>query len=242
MNKKSIKTAVILAAGLGSRFGERTKEQPKGFVKVGGEALIERSIRLLQEQGIEHIIIGTGHKNEHYKNIKSKYNLTIYENNEYSTTGSIYTLVLAIPFVSTDILLLESDILYQPKALELLLEDSHRNLILTSGFTQSNDEVYASADEDMNLTNLSKKPENFDDVIGELVGISKISHELLSDLETFVNSDLAHKKWDYEMGIVELAKKHNVKSLLNKELVWCEIDSEIHLVRAINEIYPRLMD
>ena len=240
MTKKSINTAVILAAGLGSRFGERTKNQPKGFVEVEGEALIERSIRLLKEQGIQNIIIGTGHQNQHYKNIKAKYNLTIYENEEYSTTGSIFTLSLAKPFVSTDILLLESDILYQPKALESLLNDEHNNSILTSGFTQSNDEVYVSADESMNLTGLSKKPESFDHIIGELVGISKISYDLFSDLEKFVNSDLTHKKWDYEMGIVAFSKKHHVKALLNKEIVWCEIDNETHLVRAINEIYPQL--
>lgn len=240
MDNKKISTAVILAAGLGSRFGERTKNLPKGFIEVGGEALIERSIRLLKAQGIEQIIIGTGHKNEHYNNIKSKYDLTIYENNEYSTTGSIYTFVLAKPHVNSDMLLLESDIMYQPKALKLLLESEDENSILTSGFTKSEDEVFVYADERLNLLNLSKKPESFDQIIGELVGISKISFDMLLDLEAFVNTDISHKKWDYEMGIVELAKKHNVKALLNKDLVWCEIDNETHLDRAINDIYPRL--
>lgn len=240
MSQNKINTAVILAAGLGSRFGERTKEMPKGFIKIGNEPLIERSIRILKEHGIENIIIGTGHKNEHYIGIKEKYNLTIYENNEYSTTGSLFTLVLSKPHISSDILLLESDIMYQPKAIELLLSDNNSNSILTSGFTQSGDEVYVSSNENMDLINLSKKPKNFDDIIGELVGISKISYALITELESYVESNKENKKLDYEMGIVEHAKKHNVKALLNKELVWCEVDDETHLERAINEIYPNL--
>ena len=44
-----IDTAVILAAGLGSRLKERTKEMPKAFLEIDGFTLIERSINNLLE-------------------------------------------------------------------------------------------------------------------------------------------------------------------------------------------------
>ena len=39
----SVTTAVILAAGLGTRLGELAQGLPKGFVELGGETLIARS-------------------------------------------------------------------------------------------------------------------------------------------------------------------------------------------------------
>ena len=51
-----IKTAVILAAGMGSRLQDITGGNlPKGFIKVNGKSLIERSIEKLRSLGIEKI-------------------------------------------------------------------------------------------------------------------------------------------------------------------------------------------
>ena len=56
-----IKTAVIMAAGMGTRFGKYTEQIPKGFVEVCGKPMIERSIETLISCGIERIVIGTGY-------------------------------------------------------------------------------------------------------------------------------------------------------------------------------------
>ena len=75
MNSK-ITTAVILAAGLGTRLKHHTEAQPKGFLEVDGMSLIERSIEILVRAGISEIIIGTGYLYEHFdllkKNIRSR--------------------------------------------------------------------------------------------------------------------------------------------------------------------------
>ena len=44
--------AVILAAGMGTRLKSVFSDRPKGFVEIGGEGLIARSIRLLKARGI----------------------------------------------------------------------------------------------------------------------------------------------------------------------------------------------
>ena len=55
----SIKTAVILAAGMGSRLQDITQnEVPKGLLKIEGKSLVERSIEKLRSIGIEKIYIG----------------------------------------------------------------------------------------------------------------------------------------------------------------------------------------
>ena len=56
-----VKTAVIMAAGMGTRFGDRTELIPKGLIPVGGIPMVVRSIETLKSCGIERIIIGTGY-------------------------------------------------------------------------------------------------------------------------------------------------------------------------------------
>ena len=45
-----IKQAVIVAGGLGSRFGNRTKEMPKGFIEIEGIAMVERSVHSISDR------------------------------------------------------------------------------------------------------------------------------------------------------------------------------------------------
>ena len=56
--------SIILAAGLGSRLGELTKECTKCMVKINGITLIERMLRQLDRYGMDRIIIVTGYKGD----------------------------------------------------------------------------------------------------------------------------------------------------------------------------------
>ena len=69
-----IKTAVILAAGMGSRLSDITNDQiPKGLLSINGKTLIERSIEKLRSIGIEKIYIVTGHLSFKYDELANKY-------------------------------------------------------------------------------------------------------------------------------------------------------------------------
>ena len=57
----SVKHAMILAAGFGTRMKPLTLETPKPLIKVGGKNLLERSINLLENHGVEQIIINVHH-------------------------------------------------------------------------------------------------------------------------------------------------------------------------------------
>ena len=67
------KTAVIMAAGLGTRFGHYTERIPKGFVECGGVSMIERSVKTLIDCGITRIIIGTGYLKEKFEDLIFQY-------------------------------------------------------------------------------------------------------------------------------------------------------------------------
>ena len=65
--------AIIMAAGMSSRFAPLSYEKPKGLMTVKGEVLIERQIRQLREAGIDEIVIVAGYKKECVYYLKEKY-------------------------------------------------------------------------------------------------------------------------------------------------------------------------
>ena len=59
-----VDNAIIMAAGVSSRFVPLSYEKPKALIEVKGEILIERQIKQLKEAGIPEIVVVTGYKKE----------------------------------------------------------------------------------------------------------------------------------------------------------------------------------
>lgn len=87
-----VDNAVIMAAGLSSRFAPISYEKPKGLLKVRGEVLIERQIRQLKEAGIDDITVVVGYKKEYFFYLKEKFGVRIVVNPEYATRNNNGTL------------------------------------------------------------------------------------------------------------------------------------------------------
>ena len=83
-----VENAIIMAAGLSSRFAPISYEKPKGLLKVRGEILIERQIRQLKEAGINNITIVVGYKKSHFFYLESKFGVSIVINNDYATRNN----------------------------------------------------------------------------------------------------------------------------------------------------------
>ncbi len=235
-----VKTAIILAAGMGSRIRNRIKERPKGFLIFDEKPIIESSILKLLDSGITKIIIGTGYQKEEYEELALKYpQIHCVYNPKYAITGSMSTLYQVKDSIKEDFLLLESDLLYEKKALEKVIECEQSDVILASNRTNSGDEVYIEVDECNHLVNLSKKQEQLKSIFAELVGISKLSYstfqKICNDVKERLNTD---EKVDYEDGLVSIAKEVNIFVHKLNDLAWCEVDNEEHWLRAVHTIYP----
>lgn len=232
---------MILAAGLGSRISNRSKIHPKGFIEVGGSTLIERSIRLLKKNGIQRILIATGHESIWYERLaESTSGIQCIKNPDYAKSGSLHSLDLLASSIDSDFLLLESDLIYEERALTSLLELDHEAL-LVSGVTSSGDEVYVEADSHNNLRFLSKNPAQVKKTAGELVGISRLSlatyrilHEWVSRLSP--QPSLIH----YEEGLYQIYSQVKIPLLKVENLVWAEVDTETHLTRVKQSILPQI--
>ncbi|NLY75095.1 MAG: phosphocholine cytidylyltransferase family protein [Firmicutes bacterium] len=240
-----VKTAVILAAGLGSRLKNRTSQIPKGFITVGGKSLIEQSVSKLLKSGIEKILIGTGHAAEHYDRFARNYSGTVVcvRNEKYAETGSMFTLYNMKDFIDDGFLLLESDLLYDRRGLTILQELTEPDVILASGRTDSNDEVFIEADSNGNLVKMSKNSADLKSIFGELVGITKISYPTFQKMCRFAAKEFSiQPKLDYEYALVGISGSTKILVKKIEDFVWCEIDDETHLQRAEGYIFPKIKE
>lgn len=89
-----VDNAIIMAAGLSSRFAPLSYEKPKGVLTVRGEVLIERQIRQLREAGITDITVVVGYMKEAFFYLEDKFSVTIRVNAEYSVRNNNSTLML----------------------------------------------------------------------------------------------------------------------------------------------------
>ncbi|MBN6081957.1 NTP transferase domain-containing protein [Aggregatibacter actinomycetemcomitans] len=115
MHKRSKKVnAIILAAGLGSRFKELTKNNHKALFKINETPNIEKTIQYLQEIGIDEIHIVTGHQANLFSYLSNKYNCDLIHNIYYKKYNSIYSFYLAIEHfnntfvIDADVVLLDN--------------------------------------------------------------------------------------------------------------------------------------
>jgi len=243
-----IRQAVIMAGGLGSRLKEKTESMPKGFIELGEIPIVERSIQKLISSGIEEIIIGTGHCSEWYEKLKLRYPvIKLAHNSKYSQTGSMGTLSCCAPLVNGDFLLLESDLVYDISGFFVLINETHKNIILASGETHSGDEVYLETDADGYLIKHSKKRDAILNLAGELTGITRLTKETLGKMVSYMLENLnSQPMMEYEtaMSYVSLSSEINNKIFVIKidNFLWCEIDDASHLENAKKNIYPKIIE
>ena len=225
---------------MGTRFKGLLADRPKGFIQIDDRNLIEHSIQKLIRAGVKHIIIGTGYSNHYYDNLAKQYEyVRCIKNEDYETTGSMFTLSCTRELLEEDFLLLESDLLYDCSGLEILIKDAHRDVILASGLTFSGDEVFIEIDADANLFNLSKNRDELNKVYGELTGLSKISFQLFQKLIDFCEKN---KEFSQNAHYEECLQASGEPIFVKKEeaFLWCEIDNEDHLRRAVEVVYPKI--
>jgi choline kinase len=234
--KVKMKTAVIMAAGMGTRFGDKTKVMPKGFIPFNGIPMVERSIRTLILCGIRRIIIGTGYHKEYYEELAKKYGSFVecVFSPRFAETNSMYTLWNCRQAIGDDdFVLLESDLVYEKSAIESLKTCPFDSAMLITPVTKFQDQYYVQKNDRNELVNCST---NADDIepSGELVGIHKISNHfykiLCSEYEKIVKEK---PKLGYEFMLLDVSQRVTPMHVMKMDnLQWYEIDDDNDLKYA----------
>jgi len=215
-----------MAAGMGTRFGEKTELMPKGFVPFKGKAMVIRSIETLIECGIERIIIGTGYHKEWYEALMKDYpQIECVFSPRYAETNSMYTLWNCRNAIKDNFILLESDLVFEKRAIQALIDCEYDSAMLITPVTKFQDQYYVEMDENKVLTNCST---NKDEIhpSGELVGIHKLSYEFYSTMcDEYAKIVDEKPKLGYEYQLLSMSQHVMPMHVLRLEgLQWYEID------------------
>lgn len=82
----TVKRAIIMAAGKGTRMRPVTLTTPKPLVKINGRRMIDTVIEALHKNGITEIYIVVGYLKEQFAVLTKEYNnITLIENPYYDT-------------------------------------------------------------------------------------------------------------------------------------------------------------
>jgi thiamine kinase-like enzyme/choline kinase len=225
--------AVILAAG-----GRKPFDVPVGFLEIEDSTIIERIISILNANGINKITIITGFKKEYYEELSEKRNLNLVFSEKYKWTGTMHSLALAKEFIDGDFLLIESDMVFEERAITHLLNHPNPNCMLITSESGSGDEVLVEVRNNY-IYKISKDLHQLNKIDGEFIGLSKISKEtFLNMIEEFKFNKNPYLYYEY--SLLNMIHKHDIGYEKIDDLVWTEIDTNEHYNNLQYYIYPKL--
>lgn len=227
--------AIILAAGMASRLRPLTENKPKCLLKVGEKCLLQRSIDALASDGIRDFVIVTGYLHEMIETFVAeqygdKINVKFIHNDVFDSTNNIYSLWLARPEAEgQEILLLDSDLLYDPRIITKVMESDADNVLTLIRHELGEEEMKVVLDRENGTIIEISKTCNPADAAGESLGIEKMgcryTSALYQELEPMMNEEHLENVF-YERAFERLiAKGHTYKVIDVTELFSCELDT-----------------
>ena len=131
--------AIILAAGMGKRLKELTRNNTKCMVMVNGVTLIDRMLHQIDKEHLSRVIIVVGYQGQklidYIATLDIKTPITFINNPIYNKTNNIYSLALAKDWlVKEDTLLFESDLIFEDSVLDALVSDPRDTLALVDKY------------------------------------------------------------------------------------------------------------
>lgn len=236
--------ALILAAGMATRLRPLTDHQPKCLLTVGGKTLLGRTVDALLQHAVRDITVVTGYRAgqiegflaEHYTAEQATFRFL--HNADYAQTNNIYSLWMAMPdMVGSDMLLLDSDILFAPAIIGRLLGHAETTLALNR-HALGDEEMKVVADDEGRVVEISKTCD-VARAIGESMGIEKMNADyvaaLARELDTMVGQERLTGVF-YELAFERLiAQGHRFTYTDTTDLFSMELDTPDDFNRA-NEL------
>ncbi|GAB6122102.1 aminotransferase class I/II-fold pyridoxal phosphate-dependent enzyme [Dysgonomonas termitidis] len=229
--------AIILAAGMGTRLKELTRNNTKCMIDISGKKLIDYTIDCLLKHNIRKIIIVTGYCDDNLENHLTIQYPTIpisFVNNPlYSQTNNIYSLFLAKEYLNEDdTILLESDLIFEEKIISRLLSDPYPNLSVVAPYQYWMSGTMVELDKERRITSFILKSafeQTNTSQYYKTVNIHKFSKKFSRNryipfLEAYTKAFGNSQYYEEVLGILTQIEKTELKGLPLENEKWYEID------------------
>lgn len=230
---------IILAAGMGKRLGEYTKNNTKCMVPINGTRIIDRLLGQLSKLHLNRVVIVVGYEGnklmnylgDSYQGLKIEY----IDNPIYDKTNNIYSLFLAKDkMVEDETILVESDLIFQDGMFNLLVDNPYPNLALVAKYESWMDGTMVRIDDENNIINfVTKEAFNYKDIdkYYKTVNIYKFSTDFSKNkyvpfLEAYSKAKGNNDYYENVLRIIAFLNSHDLKALPITNEKWYEIDDK----------------
>ncbi len=232
--------AIILAAGMGKRLKDLTKNNTKCMVPVNGVPLIDRLLQQLAQLDLKRVVLVVGYEaqkliahigNRYTDRLKIEY----VHNPIYDKTNNIYSLALASDKMQEDdTLLIESDLIVEDTLFRLIMNDSYPNLALVAKYQTWMDGTMVRIDDGHNIINfVPKKAFKYadTDTYYKTVNIYKFSQEFSKNkyipfLKAYCAALGNNEYYEQVLRVITFLDKSDLKALPISDEKWYEIDDK----------------
>ncbi|HSN93101.1 MAG TPA: phosphocholine cytidylyltransferase family protein [Anaeromyxobacteraceae bacterium] len=231
--------AIILAAGRGSRLGDKANGLPKCLLEVGRRPLVEHQLDALSAAGIGPVAMVLGYAADEIRErvgLKAEYLF----NPEFSSTNSLYSFWLARDWVKGGLVVMNSDILFDPRVLDRLLAAGGDALAFDSTSGDGREHMKVKVEGGL-LADMGKELPAAD-AAGENVGILCFTEATAAALFERAGELVAQGRRKDFLGaaVREIAKVRPIRAIDIAGLPWGEIDFPYDLDRARKEVWPAI--
>ena len=230
-----MKRALILAAGIGKRLEELTKEIPKCLLPVDSDnVLMDFSLEALKDNGIQEVIFVTGfaenklkeHINKKWKN---NFSFNFIFNEKYNEYNNIYSAYLAKNAWDDETILLNSDIIFHPGILQnrqSTINNRQSYLVIDDKKKLDKEDMKVTVNEKNEIKRIHKTLD-IKSSFGEYIGITYLrGEERVKFLESLC-VNVKNKKLDlyYEDALDQILSGISVFPCSANGLPWTEVDT-----------------
>ncbi len=235
--------AIILLAGTGSRLKPLTDATHKSLLKVGHQTFLERLLRQLSQNGIQHFHLALGYRSDEVQDYVTKKlvrayghtplpSVSFYENPQFATTNNAYSLQLVLnqladerantqirPYKIESFILLDGDVMMSDELVTHFMNQREKSFIVCdTRKDRLNEEAMKCIVDDKNRVVLLNKKISVVQAFGESVGVACLQNDWCAAIKLSLAKNLKDptkkKSWYYEDIFVDVLTTNKTLSAL----------------------------